>query len=153
MHGAILLNALVGNPTNVATGNKYEEVLDLSISTPGIPLEFRRSYNSQVISDGPLGYGWTHTYDVSLEAGGRNDPDPTKESDLGLGWPGPLLSQDQQTNPDGFLCSGESGVQRQLKQDISTGRILPPPKRRKPHLQISAQMENSFRFPIPMETH
>jgi hypothetical protein len=37
----------VKNPTNVATGNKYEEVLDLSISTPGIPLEFRRSYNSR----------------------------------------------------------------------------------------------------------
>ena len=37
----------VGNPVNVDTGNKYEEVLDLSVSTLGIPLEFRRSYNSQ----------------------------------------------------------------------------------------------------------
>lgn len=56
----------VKNPTNVATGNKYEEVLDLSVSTSGIPLEFRRSYNNQVSDDGPLGYGWTHTYDLLL---------------------------------------------------------------------------------------
>jgi hypothetical protein len=31
-----------GNPVNVATGNKFEKVLDLSISTPGMPLEFKR---------------------------------------------------------------------------------------------------------------
>ena len=56
----------VGNPVNVATGNKYEEAIDISISTPGIPLEFRRSYNSQLILNGPLGYGWTHNYDMIL---------------------------------------------------------------------------------------
>jgi len=56
----------VGNPINVATGNKYEGVLDLRVSTPGIPLEFRRSYNSKVIFNSPLGYGWTHTYDLIL---------------------------------------------------------------------------------------
>ena len=56
----------VANPTNAAIGNKYEEVLDLSISTPGIPLEFRRAYNSQITFDGPLSYGWTHSFDVIL---------------------------------------------------------------------------------------
>ncbi len=45
---ADITNTFVGNPVNVATGNKYEEVLDLTVSTPGIPLEFRRSYNSQI---------------------------------------------------------------------------------------------------------
>ena len=44
----------VKNPVNVATGNKYEEILDLSISTPGLPLEIRRSYNSQV------SFRWSH---------------------------------------------------------------------------------------------
>jgi hypothetical protein len=38
----------VKNPVNIATGNKYEEVLDMSLSTPGLPLEFRRSYNNQL---------------------------------------------------------------------------------------------------------
>jgi hypothetical protein len=66
---------LVANPVNIATGNKYEQVLDLSISTPGLPLEFRRSYNSQVIFNSPMGYGWTHTYQVSL---GVVQTSPTK---------------------------------------------------------------------------
>jgi hypothetical protein len=57
----------VGNPVNIATGNKYEESLDLRISTPGIPLELIRAYNSRAGYEGPLGYGWTHNYDLSLE--------------------------------------------------------------------------------------
>ena len=55
------------NPVNVATGNKFESVLDLSVSTSDQPLVFRRFYNSQLSSDGPLGYGWTHSYDQGLE--------------------------------------------------------------------------------------
>jgi RHS repeat-associated protein len=58
-------SALVGNPVNAATGNKYEPVTDLTVSTPGIPLEFKRYYNSSLITDGPLGYGWTHSYSMS----------------------------------------------------------------------------------------
>ena len=79
----------VGNPTNVATGNKYEEVLDLSLSTPGMPLEFRRSYNSQVPSDGPLGYGWTHNYDLSVQV--VQETAPKRMHHLGFGWSGALL--------------------------------------------------------------
>jgi RHS repeat-associated protein len=60
-------NLTVGNPVNVATGNKYEEAVDLAISAPGIPLEFRRAYNSHSTDDGPLGYGWTHNFNISLE--------------------------------------------------------------------------------------
>jgi YD repeat-containing protein len=59
--------ACVGNPINVATGNKFEPVTDLAISTPGLPFEFRRYYNSTVIANGPLGYGWTHSFSVSLQ--------------------------------------------------------------------------------------
>jgi len=64
-----LCNTFRKNPVNIATGNKYEEVLDLSVSTPGIPLEFRRSYNSQANDDGtgPLGYRWTHNYELSVD--------------------------------------------------------------------------------------
>jgi RHS repeat-associated protein len=59
--------ACVANPINVATGNKYEPVTDLAISTPGLPFEFRRYYNSTVIANGPLGYGWTHSFSLSLQ--------------------------------------------------------------------------------------
>ena len=55
------------NPVNVATGNKYEPVTDLTVSTPGIPLEFRRYYNSVLAADGPLGFGWTHSFGMSVQ--------------------------------------------------------------------------------------
>ncbi len=103
---------------NVATGNKYEEVLDLSISAPGIPVEFRRSYNGQIIFGIPLGYGWTHTYNVSL---GVVQTSPTKRIRI---WDSDgkalYFSQVQQTSTE-ILFGGESGVKDRLKQVISTG--------------------------------
>ncbi len=115
-------NISVGNPANVATGNKYEEALDLSVSTPGITLEFRRSYNNQVITDGPLGYGWTHTYDVLLEV---FQTSPTKRIRI---WDSDgralYFTQISQTNPNEIPFAGESGVKDRLKQIISTGEYI-----------------------------
>jgi RHS repeat-associated protein len=109
------------NPVNIATGNKFEKSLDLTISTPGIPLEFRRSYNSQIIFDGPLGYGWTYTYDVSL---GVVQTSPTKRVRI---WDSDgralYFSQAQQTSTE-ILFGGESGVKDRLKQVISTGQYI-----------------------------
>jgi RHS repeat-associated protein len=114
-------NIMVANPVNVATGNKYEEVLDLKVSTPGIPLEFRRSYNSQVFFDGPLGYGWTHTYDVIL---GVVQTSPTKRIRI---WDSDgralYFNQVQQTSTE-ILFGGESGVKDRLKQVIATGEYF-----------------------------
>jgi len=111
----------VANPANVATGNKYEEALDLVVSTPGIPLEFRRSYNSQIIFDGPLGYGWTHTYDVSL---GVVQTSPTKRIRIGDSDGRALyFSEVQQTSTE-ILFGGESGVKDRLRQVISTGEYF-----------------------------
>ncbi len=57
----------VGNPINVVTGNKYQRETDLTL--PGVLApEFTRHYNSRGIYRGPMGYGWTHTYSVSLNA-------------------------------------------------------------------------------------
>jgi RHS repeat-associated protein len=63
----VVPDLFVKNPINVATGNKFEEAVDLSVSTPGILLEFKRDYNSQSTYDGYLGHGWTHNFDLSLE--------------------------------------------------------------------------------------
>jgi hypothetical protein len=116
-----IADLFVGNPVNVATGNKYEEGLDLKVSTPGIPLEFRRSYNSQVFLDGPLGYGWTHTYDVSL---GVVQTSPTKRIRI---WDSDgralYFNQVQQTSTE-ILFGGDSGVKDRLKQVISTGEYF-----------------------------
>jgi len=116
-----LCDMSVANPANVATGSKYEEVLDLSISTPGMPLEFRRSYNSQITIDGPLGYGWTHTYSMILNVVQTN---PTKRVRI---WDSDgralYFSQVQQTSTE-ILFRGESGVKDRLKQIISTGEYF-----------------------------
>jgi YD repeat-containing protein len=111
----------VGNPTNVATGNKYEEALDVSISTSGIPLEFRRSYNSQITVDGPLGYGWTHTYDVSL---GVVQTTPTKRVRVWDSDGRALYFSEAQQTPTEILFGGESGVKDRLKQNISIGEYF-----------------------------
>jgi YD repeat-containing protein len=66
-----------GDPVNIATGNVTLQATDFSSVTPGIhpalQLSFARSYNSRTDYSGPLGHGWTHTYDLVIipsEAGG-----------------------------------------------------------------------------------
>jgi RHS repeat-associated protein len=114
-------NTLEGNPVNVMTGNKYEEVLDLSVSTPGIPLEFRRSYNSRVIHDGKLGYGWTHNFNLSLEVLESNQP---KRVVIRDGDGRALYFTEYDRTGSEILFSGESGVKDRLKQVISTGECF-----------------------------
>jgi RHS repeat-associated protein len=115
-------NLSVGNPVNVATGNKYDEALDLSVSTAGIPLELRRAYNSQLADDGPLGYGWTHNYDLSVQI---IETTPNKrvivwdEDGRAL-----YFTQIRQTIADETPFTGESGVKDRLKQVISTGEYF-----------------------------
>jgi RHS repeat-associated protein len=113
-------NILQGNPVNVAMGNKYEEVLDLALSTPGIPLEFRRSYNSQSSDDGPLGYGWTHNYDLSVQVVQESAPKKV------IVWnsDGRALYFNEISRTTEILFAGESGVKDRLKQVISTGEYF-----------------------------
>ena len=54
------------DPVNTATGNYIFERTDISIPGRGMPFEFKRFYNSQDSTTGPLGAGWTHSYYISL---------------------------------------------------------------------------------------
>lgn len=56
----------VGNPINVTTGNKYQREVDLPALPGTLGLQFTRHYNSLASKNGVLGYGWTHSYDVTL---------------------------------------------------------------------------------------
>jgi len=63
----------VGGPIDTYSGNYNYQTTDVAIPTLGYPLEFERAYNSYTVTDTatgvytrPLGYGWTHNYDVSL---------------------------------------------------------------------------------------
>lgn len=61
-----------GGPINSFSGNYGYQATDFNIATRGQSLRLERSYNSQT-ADGssdiytrPLGYGWTHNYDIKL---------------------------------------------------------------------------------------
>jgi RHS repeat-associated protein len=65
-------NLAAGNPIHLVSGNKYQRETDLPAHpyTPGI--ELVRHYNSQAVGTGPLGQGWSFSYDTQLvKAGGR----------------------------------------------------------------------------------
>ena len=95
MGGAVLANELFGSdncactnavrtqghqadPVDTAYGNFSETYTDLSIPGRGIPLAFTRTYNAQAAAagtNGPLGYGWTSNYAMSLsQPGGSGNP-------------------------------------------------------------------------------
>ncbi len=58
---------LVADPVNVATGNFHESFTDFSIPGRGPGLALDHSYNSlRADADGPLGFGWTHAYAMSV---------------------------------------------------------------------------------------
>ena len=57
-----------GDPVNMLTGNFYHTERDLSIKgRGGLPLVFERSYNSRMPTDGPLGFGWTHSFNQVIK--------------------------------------------------------------------------------------
>ena len=66
------LNNFTDYPINTYSGNFNYETTDISIPTLGKPLSFERAYNglttltSTLVYSKPLGYGWTHSYDVNL---------------------------------------------------------------------------------------
>src|SRR5579859_3358257 len=56
----------VAEPVNTANGNYSSEHADLSIPTRSLPLAFSRSYNSTAPAAGPLGFGWTDSYNIFI---------------------------------------------------------------------------------------
>ena len=63
-----------GDPVNCSSGELFETHDDLSVPGRGIPLDFTRSYTSGFASDdGPLGYGWTDSYDMNQTTDSSGD--------------------------------------------------------------------------------
>lgn len=61
----------VGKPVDVATGRMFHSWTDLRVRGP-LPIVFTRRYDSQSTYDGPLGYGWQHSYSMRLLPAGNN---------------------------------------------------------------------------------
>ena len=57
---------------NVVCGNLVAQRSDLSVAGRGLPFALVTTYNSADTTAGPLGPGWTHSYNSSLttETGG-----------------------------------------------------------------------------------
>ena len=56
------------DPVNMLTGNVYHNETDISIKgRGGLPIVFARAYNSRTPQDGPLGFGWTHSFNQMLK--------------------------------------------------------------------------------------
>ncbi|MDB5801817.1 MAG: repeat-associated core domain protein [Rhodocyclales bacterium] len=69
---------LLADPVNPVNGNLYQSTTDISIKGRGdASLVFTRSYNSRDVQDGPLGFGWTHTFNQFLEF---SDDNPDQKS-------------------------------------------------------------------------
>ncbi len=72
------------DPVNMYTGAYNQSDTDASVATFGPPLVFRRAYDSSVAqeqaaasSPGPLGYGWTDNWNVSLSLNTPSSGDVT----------------------------------------------------------------------------
>ncbi len=72
----------VGDPVNSASGYFGDSYTDLSIPGRGMALHFTRTYasgradpngpNAQLAANGPFGYGWTDSYDLSATTNSSN---------------------------------------------------------------------------------
>ena len=63
----------VAEPIDPRVGDFYETTTDVTVPGAGIPLQFTRTYDSQVAQEqasadtpGPLGYGWSDNFGMSL---------------------------------------------------------------------------------------
>jgi RHS repeat-associated protein len=64
-----------GDPVDTAYGNFTEISTDLTVPGRGILLQFSRTYNSMAAANiGPLGYGWTSNYLMTLSQPGGSGP-------------------------------------------------------------------------------
>jgi RHS repeat-associated protein len=62
------------DPVNLATGNYIYEHSDLRLPGKGFPFDFKRFYNSKFSDQSglPMGFGWTHSYDIRLATTATN---------------------------------------------------------------------------------
>jgi RHS repeat-associated protein len=72
---------MVAEPVNTATGNYYTCHRDLRVPGKGFAFDFTRCYNAQDTYSGPMGAGWTHSYNVFL----TEDPNGTVTIKEGTG--------------------------------------------------------------------
>ncbi len=76
---SLTLNSTTAETVNTATGNAYLSFADLLVPGSGLRFGFVRAYNSLDPYSGPLGQGWTHSYNIVLSV--NSDVVTIKEAD------------------------------------------------------------------------
>ena len=68
-------------PVNCATGDFFYQSADFTVPGRGVPLSLTRTYNSPSAStDGPFGFGWTDSYEMSLTTDGSGEVTISQEN-------------------------------------------------------------------------
>lgn len=105
------------DPVNTATGNFYHDETDLTIATRSVPLKFSRHYNSKDSRSGPLGIGWTHSYNISLTSGLGMGGD-----EVAVRW-GDGRTDYWVENPSGGYDPNMPGLHDELEEDTATWEV------------------------------
>jgi YD repeat-containing protein len=97
-------------------------VTDMTIPGRGFPFQFSRTYRSSSSYNGPLGYGWTHSYDQRLSGSPGSSMtlyDGTGRADVYACSSGTYISPagcydrlEYQSSPDTFTLAGRYGTIR-----------------------------------------
>jgi RHS repeat-associated protein len=63
----------MNDPMNSSTGSSFNSATDLKMAGTGVTFAFTRTYNGIDSTGGPLGPGWTHSYNASLSTNAGGD--------------------------------------------------------------------------------
>ncbi|MBU1495177.1 MAG: hypothetical protein KJ956_14565, partial [Actinobacteria bacterium] len=63
----------VADPININNLEVIESATDMVIKSRGISFEFKRTYRSRVLYNGPIGWGWEHSYNKQLVSDPNNE--------------------------------------------------------------------------------
>lgn len=92
-----------GDPINCATGDFSDSFTDFAVPGRGLPLTFARTYDALNAShDGPLGFGWTDNYNMSLTTDASGTITVTEEGGSMIAF---TLSGSTYTPPSWVLAS------------------------------------------------
>lgn len=120
--------SLFGDQMDVSpvNGNVHVGGVDFQINGRGMPVSFSRSYNSQLAYDGPMGYGWTHSYNLFLQErddNANNTPNESADTDAVIS---SVKLYDGTGSQINFFVAGgaytnEPGVHSVLTKETTTG--------------------------------
>lgn len=139
----LFYDVTAADPVSVITGGYIHHEVDLEApGRGGMGLRMRRSYSSRLDYDGPLGYGWVHTFDQHLQRDDMGTPgdldddqvvwvdegatetpftyDPGSGTYSGPGWSHEELSSGGATGP--YTLVTKAGITYRFHADNETGK-------------------------------